>query len=117
MSSKNSRAVRTPDGIFPSQMAAAQHYGVKTAAIRYRCMRGEQQINRHYGNDYSSWGYVNNTLVKPIIDGRCRAVVTPLGRFPSVMSAQAAHCVSASAIIMRIKRNTPGYYYADEVNG
>lgn len=59
--------------------------------------------------------WLNDLASKPFLK-KNRPVVTPIGDFPSVLSAAKAIGINRSTLVDRIKRGWEGYKYSESVN-
>jgi hypothetical protein len=100
------RAVKTPNGIFNSYRDAANSHNIPESTFQDILRRGTE-------------GFIDLGSMRKIVaaskgsHGMSRRIKTPLGYFPYVGAASAAHSVNNKTIARRCNENPDEYYYLD----
>jgi hypothetical protein len=112
--------VETPDGVFDTVHAAAQHYGILASLVSYRCRVGEQQragtrpvpAGPYTGEgpqaDYRQWRRLS-AEPKPYQ----RRVNINGVIYDSITAAARALGMDKGSVYYRLKREWPGFTYED----
>jgi hypothetical protein len=112
---KNSRAVRTPIGEFPSVTSACEALEI-TVGIFYDRLKDDRYKSEYY--------YLDGKGIKEFLgsrsglkggsNGSARRIMTPFGEFSSVKEAYTSLKIDMTTLYKRLSSDThPEYYYSD----